>query len=76
VQWYGIVAPAKTPAPIVARLNKEIGGMLDSPDLTKYLTNEGALAEKSTPAQFTAFMKAEIERWRKIITESGIPRAS
>jgi tripartite-type tricarboxylate transporter receptor subunit TctC len=76
VQWYGIVAPAKTPAPIIERLNKEIGGMLDSPDLAKYLTNEGALAEKSTPAQFTAFMKAEIERWRKIIIDSGIQRAS
>jgi tripartite-type tricarboxylate transporter receptor subunit TctC len=76
VQWYGIVAPAKTPEPIVTRLNREIAGMLNSPDLASYLTNEGALAMRSSPEEFRAYMKSEIARWRKVITDAGIPRAS
>jgi len=76
VQWYGIVAPAKTPEPIVARLNREIAGMLNAPDLASYLTNEGALATRSTPEEFRAYMKSEIARWRQVINDAGIPRAS
>ena len=74
--WYGIVAPAKTPAPIVARLNHEIAVMLESPELATYLTNEGALAKRSSPEEFRAYIKSEIARWRKVITDAGIPRAS
>jgi len=73
VQWYGIVAPAKTPAPIIARLNKEIAGMLESPELTKYLVNEGAIATRSTPEEFRSYMKSEIARWRQVINDAGIP---
>ncbi|MCC6887067.1 MAG: tripartite tricarboxylate transporter substrate binding protein [Hyphomicrobiales bacterium] len=76
VQWYGIVAPARTPASIVARLNREIGGMLESPELSKHLTNEGALATRSSPEEFQSHIKAEIARWRKVIIDAGIPRAS
>ena len=52
VQWYGIIAPAKTPEPIVARLNREIAGVLESPEPSKYLSNEGALATRSSPEEF------------------------
>jgi tripartite-type tricarboxylate transporter receptor subunit TctC len=76
VQWYGIVAPARTPAPIVERLNTEIAGTLESPELTRHLTNEGALATRSSPDEFRAYMKSEIARWRKVIEDAGIPRAS
>jgi tripartite-type tricarboxylate transporter receptor subunit TctC len=76
VQWYGIVAPAGTPAPIVARLNKEIAGMLESPELTKYLVNDGALAMRSSPEEFRSYIKSEIARWRKVIDDAGIPHAS
>jgi tripartite-type tricarboxylate transporter receptor subunit TctC len=76
VQWYGIVAPAQTPVPIVDRLNHEIAEMLRSPDLLKYLNNEGALAESSTPQQLHDYIKNEIVRWRKIIADAGIERAS
>jgi tripartite-type tricarboxylate transporter receptor subunit TctC len=76
VQWYGIVAPARTPAPIVDRLNREIAGMLNAPDLLSYLNNEGALAETSSPQQLRDYMKSEIARWRKIIVDAGIEHAS
>ncbi|HEY4313120.1 MAG TPA: tripartite tricarboxylate transporter substrate binding protein [Pirellulales bacterium] len=72
VQWYGIVAPSKTPKPIVNRLNAEIGTLLESPDLQKYMTNDGALPEKSTPEEFQKYIASEIERWRGVITEAGI----
>jgi tripartite-type tricarboxylate transporter receptor subunit TctC len=72
VQWYGIVAPANTPAPIVDRLNHEIAGMLHSPDLLKYLNNEGALARSSTPQALHDHIKSEIARWRKVIVDAKI----
>jgi tripartite-type tricarboxylate transporter receptor subunit TctC len=50
--------------------------MLNSPELASYLTNEGALATRSSPEEFRAYIKSEIARWRKVITDVGIPRAS
>jgi tripartite-type tricarboxylate transporter receptor subunit TctC len=76
VQWYGIVAPAKTPEPILARLNREILSVLNAPELVSHLTNEGALVASSTPGEFSDFMQSEIARWRKIIMEAKIERAS
>ena len=76
VQWYGIVAPANTPEPIVDRLNHEISIALKAPELIGHLTNEGALPATSTPEEFRDYIKSEIARWRKIIVDAGIERAS
>ncbi len=76
VQWYGIVAPAKTPESIVDRLNHEISAVLSTPELTGHLANEGALVATSTPDEFRQYIKSEITRWRKIITDAGVERAS
>lgn len=75
VQWYGIVAPPGLPAAIATRFNTEIVAMLGSPDLAKYLANEGALPMSSSPEQFRAFIASEIERWRKVIAAAGIKPA-
>jgi tripartite-type tricarboxylate transporter receptor subunit TctC len=72
VQWHGIVAPAKTPDAIVQRLNSEINGLLDTPEVAKTLENEGALALKVTPAAFAAHLKSELDLWRDVIKKSGI----
>jgi tripartite-type tricarboxylate transporter receptor subunit TctC len=72
VQWYGLVAPAKTPEAIVQRLNAEINGFLDSPEIAENLKNDGALAIKATPAQFAAHIKSEIDLWRDVIKKAGI----
>lgn len=72
VQWYGIVAPSKTPSPIIKRLNSEIGALLETPDLQKYMTNDGALPEKSTPEEFQKYIASEIGRWREVIIGAGI----
>ena len=72
VQWYGLVAPAKTPDSIIRRLNQAINGLMDSPEITKTLENDGALALQRTPEEFGAHIRSEIELWRGIIKQAGI----
>jgi tripartite-type tricarboxylate transporter receptor subunit TctC len=72
IQWYGLVAPAGTPAPIVARLNAEVNRALATPELQGRLVAEGAEAAPATPREFGAFIAAEIERWRPVIQQAGL----
>jgi tripartite-type tricarboxylate transporter receptor subunit TctC len=70
--WWGIVGPARMPANVVNALNSEVGKMLMSPELSEFLTNEGAEAETMTPQQFGAMMRLETERWIKVAHEANI----
>jgi len=70
--WWGIVGPAGMPANVVNALNAEVGKMLTSPELTEFLTNEGAEAESMTPQQFGNLMRLETERWIKVAHEANI----
>jgi tripartite-type tricarboxylate transporter receptor subunit TctC len=70
--WWGIVAPAGTPATIVNALNSEIGRMLTSPELSTILANEGAEAATMTPQAFGDMMRSETERWIKVAREASI----
>ena len=70
--WGGMVAPAKTPAAIVTRLNREINAILKQPDVVDQLTREGTLPNPDTPEQFTAYIKADIEKWTKVVRSAGI----
>jgi tripartite-type tricarboxylate transporter receptor subunit TctC len=70
--WWGIVGPAGMPANVVNALNSEIGKMLTSPELSQFLTNEGAEAEAMTPQQFGELMRLETERWIKVAHEANI----
>jgi tripartite-type tricarboxylate transporter receptor subunit TctC len=70
--WWGIVAPAGMPADVVNALNSEIGKMLNSPELSTFLSNEGAEAEAMTPRQFGDLMRLETERWTKVAHEANI----
>ena len=70
--WWGIVGPAGKPANVVNALNSEIGKMLTSPELSKFLSNEGAEAETMTPQQFGDLMRLETERWIKVAHEANI----
>jgi tripartite-type tricarboxylate transporter receptor subunit TctC len=70
--WWGIVGPAGLPTEMVNKLNAEIGKMLTSPELTTFLTDEGAEAEAMTPQQFTDMMRRETERWSKVAREADI----
>ena len=70
--WYGLVAPANLPLDIRNRLNKELQGILADPKFKDKLIAQGADPMPGTPEQFSAMLKFEIERWRKIISQSKI----
>jgi tripartite-type tricarboxylate transporter receptor subunit TctC len=70
--WWGIVGPAGMPANVVNALNAEIGKMLTSPELSQFLSNEGAEAEAMTPQQFGELMRLETARWIKVAHEANI----
>jgi tripartite-type tricarboxylate transporter receptor subunit TctC len=72
VQWYGVVAPAGTPAAIVERLNREINALLDTPEFADALQRDGAIAQKQTPEGFGRLIASEITLWRDIITRAHI----
>ena len=70
--WYGLLAPAKTPAAIVERLNKELVAALTTPDIVQQLKDRGIDATPTSPSEFTAFIKAEEKKWVDIIKRSNI----
>ena len=72
--WYGILAPGGTPRDIVSRLNAEWIRIVAMPDTKEQLQKAGFEPLSCTPEQFAEFLKAEIERWAKVIKEANIPR--
>jgi len=71
-QWYGIIVPAGTPQPIIDRLYKEIAKALQSKEESKRMLDDGAVLIGDTPAQFSAFIKTEQNRWAKVIEKAKI----
>ena len=72
VQWYGVVAPARTPRPIVDLLNREINQMLDAPDFKQALDRDGAVALRRTPEEYSQLIASDIVLWRDIIRSASI----
>jgi tripartite-type tricarboxylate transporter receptor subunit TctC len=70
--WYGVAAPAGTPREIVSRLNTEINRILQLPDVAAKLDDLAVRRNPMSPEQFTAFVRAEGEKYRKVAKESGI----
>ena len=70
--WWGIVAPAGTPAAVVARLHKALAEVQDSPELQKQFATEGADIIKMTSAEFGGFMVSEMNKWERVVKEGGI----
>ncbi len=70
--WYGLYVPAKTPKPIIARLNKETLKVLALPEVKERLSHDGVEAEGSTPAQLDALIRAERKLWARVIKDANI----
>jgi tripartite-type tricarboxylate transporter receptor subunit TctC len=70
--WIGVVAPAGTPPAIVEKLNKEISAILDSPDVQKQFSSEGAEVVRMSSAEFGDFMVKELAKWGRVVKEAGI----
>ena len=72
VNWYGLVAPLKTPMPIIERIAKETNAAMHSPEITKRLAGEGSEPVGSSPAEFAAHIRAENAQWGRVIKQAGI----
>ena len=70
--WYGISAAAGTPSAIVERLNQDVNRVLKLPDVRERMLAEGTLPVGGTPAQFGELVRAEVEKWRRIIQQAAI----
>src|ERR1700730_10212668 len=70
--WYGLVAPIDTPAPVVAMLHSADAEALHSPEVKDNLTSQGAIAVGNSSADFATYVRSEIDRWGKVIAATGI----
>jgi tripartite-type tricarboxylate transporter receptor subunit TctC len=70
--WYGVLAPAGTPGQIIARLNAEINAQLASPAVSAILAKEGLNPVGGTPARLTELIKAEQQRWQRVVSAARI----
>ena len=70
--WWGILAPAGTPAPVLDRLYKEIAAILDPPETRKRFELEGAEVVRMKPAEFATFVAQETAKWTRVVKEAGI----
>jgi tripartite-type tricarboxylate transporter receptor subunit TctC len=71
-QWYGIIAPAKTPEAIVMRLAAEAAKAAKTPAVAERFAADDAIAVGSTPAEFAAFIKQEQARWSEVVRKAGV----
>jgi tripartite-type tricarboxylate transporter receptor subunit TctC len=72
VAWYGMLAPAGTPRPVIHALNAAIAEALKQPEMVKRLRADGSEAVSSTPEEFRALLLAERDKWSRLIKQAGI----
>jgi tripartite-type tricarboxylate transporter receptor subunit TctC len=70
--WYGLLAPARTPAAVVAKLNGATVAALNDPVVHQKLVQSGAVPAPTSPAEFSQLLRSELERWGRIVREKGI----
>ena len=70
--WFGLLAPARTPPEVIARLNVEVVRILRSPDVQERLSGQGAEPMPSTPDQFARVISSDLAKWAKLVREIGL----
>jgi len=70
--WWGVVAPARTPTPIIDRLYREVGKIVQQPETVSQISSQGAEATLRSPAEFTRYIGEEIKKWANVIQKAGI----
>jgi tripartite-type tricarboxylate transporter receptor subunit TctC len=69
--WYGLLVPARTPRPVIERLNAETGKLLRSAAIREPFAAQGLEATPGTPAEFAAYLRSEVEKWGRVVKASG-----
>ena len=69
--WYGLLAPAATPPEIVTKLNQAVNTAVKNPEVNRRLAQLGADPVVESPQEFASYLKAEIDRWAKVVKASG-----
>jgi tripartite-type tricarboxylate transporter receptor subunit TctC len=70
--WYGMMVPAGTPKPIVNRLQQELAAALKKPDVVEWMKQNGLDPVGSTPEEHAAHIRAELEKWAKIVKDAKV----
>ena len=70
--WFGLLAPARVPADIIAKLHGAASGVVRAPNLARRMEAEGTAVVGNTPAEFIAELKAEFEKWRSLVQQAGL----
>ena len=70
--WVGLLAPAGTSRDIVARMHAELAKVVRSPEVQEKFSASGAEPVASTPEQFGAYLRSEIEKWGKVVRAAGL----
>ena len=74
VTWFGLLAPAGTPRPIVALLSEEVRKALKAPEVADILSTQGGEPAGNTPEEFADYLKAEVAKWANVVTIAGIEK--
>ena len=70
--WFGLLVPAGTPAPVIAVLNREVVALMQDPGVQKWLQSQGAEAMTGSPDEFAAYIKRDVAKWARVVKETGI----
>jgi tripartite-type tricarboxylate transporter receptor subunit TctC len=72
VAWFGVLAPAGTPQPVIERINREVNAVLAQPDVRERLSASGCDPAPGTPEAFAARVAGDVARWKKLAAEKNI----
>jgi tripartite-type tricarboxylate transporter receptor subunit TctC len=70
--WYGLFAPRATPARTLDKIAADVTTLLRTPEMRERFVALGVDAEGGTPAEFSAYFRGDIERWRKVVKAAGV----
>lgn len=72
INWYGVMAPAGTPQPIIAKINSEFAAVVKSPDASERMASQSTEPNTSTPEEFRAYLKSETTKWAGLIKSADL----
>lgn len=70
--WFGLLAPSRTPRPVIERVNADVVALLSSPELSKAFSDKGIVASPQTPDEFARFLQGEVNKWKELAAKVGI----